>query len=732
MSDGILNMPGRGSLADPRFQSALRVWRRWAHRRGLVVGSPIRLIGAERTAYGDSDGIIEGPKSYLLSAQGGLGVSVGDLPLSRDEAELLAGLIDELDDRAEYDIKDIRVPETRPGPEEQEDERGRWPLGKCGVVVRVGEGSTKRYLLYLWVGGSWWRMEGAPPFDLPMFGLEDLKEGSRVMIHEGPKAWEKARERVRGDWVHVSWHGSEWGMEWTDWSPLRGREVLIWPDCDEAGLNNAQLLGARLAKMGNLVKYVSWSKRDMARWPRWDWADDKGPSELGRSAIHLRTRMIESPTGPDGRILKEWAQRSFLDLARREVYQMSTGYEPVALDALAVGKGKGFREAVVNSLIRPFMGLDFRPGHPQGMLADGKINLCPPDPREREIKGAPMDKALYRTLRDGWFRWMIPDVVQRKHVIRRAALAAAMPDRIPQHMIVLRGDSGIGKSVLLDLIAAVSGRGVSLFPETIFGRFNAAIMGKSCVCVHEIHSDDMTRKQNASRLKELVANQWIEVEEKNKPRRIMANVIHWFAATNESVPFALEKGNDRFYFVECAAPKNARQKRRRSSFFRKYAPLFQKEEFQDIMYSSAKWLVDNMSEDRLETLVSRAERQASWGVMTRLSRRPWQQDVAHIMTQFADPENDRPTFDLDHLVNIVQKKYKAIGIEDIKLFLNSLGFFPLAFRDENGKLINVRYRLRHGGQKTLWGGGLTKERIADGEKINTQPYIFNLGGGEAE
>jgi hypothetical protein len=684
MSDErVRNLPGRGSIDDPHFQRELKWWRSFAHRRGLVVGSSIRLIGAEKTIYGDSDNMTEGAQSYLLEGNSGvLSASVGGLFLSKAELAVLndkeRDIIGTLDDRADIDIGTIRAPLDN-HVEEQEDERDRWDLvidrRRIGTVVRVGEGSGKHYLLYLWIGG-WRLVRGQPCFDLPLFGLAQVRSHPHlpIMIHEGPKAWDMANNRVDG-YIHVAWHGSEWGMEWTDWTPLRGRRVLIWPDCDEAGIANARRLAARLAQMGGIIEYVNWSVEDVSRFAGWDWADDGGFSEIGEGEIRARTVLVESPVGPDGRVLKEWAERSFLDLARKEVYQVSVGYAPMPLDSLAMDKDKTFRREVLNSPINPFRGLDYRPGFPMGRMVDGRINTCPPTPRDA-LEARPFSRGKYREICRVWLRHMIPDRRERKHVIRRAAWAVARPERIPQHIVVLQGMSGIGKSVLLDLIVRVSGRGASLFPESIFTTFNNLIARRSVVAIHEIHAPSERQKDIAGKLKELIANSTIEIEEKNRPKISVTNVIHWFAATNERVPFALEHGNDRFYFVTCGNPPDVGRMRR---FFRKWVPIFNQEDFVDELNAGAKWLVNGFSKKVQAEMQGRAERQDVWSRMEYASMRPWEKFLLMKMKELeeqAEEAKEPLIFFAKDLINLVLEKFQWRGVDDVEIRrrLNEFGY----------------------------------------------------------
>jgi len=84
-------------------------------------------------------------------------------------------------------------------------------------------------------GSRQWCLQHFPE-PRPLCGLDDLaaKPGAPVLIVEG----EKCREAGAGAWPQyavVSWPGGTNGISKVDWTPLRGRDVVIWPDADEVG-----------------------------------------------------------------------------------------------------------------------------------------------------------------------------------------------------------------------------------------------------------------------------------------------------------------------------------------------------------------------------------------------------------------------------------------------------------------------------------------------------------------
>ena len=682
------------------FDTCMRTLRRFAHSRGLVVAGPCRLLGAERTGYGDSDKMEEGPVSYRLINSELLFEGLWIPKKVRGGLEEIADVLLEM---SEVDIKDCFGQGGR--LDMLDDERGRWTLKNArghdiGIVVRTGEGSGKRYMLHLW-DGVWYLSVGAPPYDLPVFGLPGLGSSPHkpVMIHEGPKAWQGACAAADpmvspgslSNWMslycHIGWHGADAGIEWTDWSVLRGRRVLIWSDMDDSGVATARMLGARLARMGGIVEYISWGTQDIEASESWDWADPMSPaiSRLTRYDIRERIQQIECPFDVEGNVHPAWAKRSFVDEVRGEVYQAGDRYSAIPLTSMNTKHGQGSARAILNAQVNPYCGRTFRPGLPFGRMSDGRINTCPPNARE-PIMGAPLPLSMYRKYCQGWLKKMVPDREQRKHLLRKAAWAIIKPEKVSQHMVVLKGESGIGKSVFMDVVCAVAGkdRAGAVYPDSIFKSFNDSIKDKCIVCIHEIHSNDITRKQNASRLKELVGNTHITIREKYRSDETRDNVIHWFGATNERVPFAMEAGNDRFYFVECVAAQDKRDKRKRDQFFRENIPELMDSYTLDLMYSAAKRLIATFTPRTIAGLVGRAKRQSAWQVIERGSLRPWEQMLLQELATLEEMAGGREqplVFYGEEIVRLILKDFKSkIGPDDIRSRMGEFGFMRLRYR----------------------------------------------------
>ncbi len=88
-------------------------------------------------------------------------------------------------------------------------------------------------------GKTEWRFQGLTEFR-PLYGLDRLTDSEKyALIVEGEKACEAAR-RIVGNRIKVlTWSGGSNAVFKTDWSPLAGYSLCVWPDADKAGIKAA-------------------------------------------------------------------------------------------------------------------------------------------------------------------------------------------------------------------------------------------------------------------------------------------------------------------------------------------------------------------------------------------------------------------------------------------------------------------------------------------------------------
>lgn len=93
-------------------------------------------------------------------------------------------------------------------------------------------GGKKEFKPHSYNGKKWVNKMWAAP--RPLYGLELLRPG-QVLVVEGEKTCDAARSIVGNKYSVVTWAGGASAVAKADWSVLAGRDVLLWPDNDDAG-----------------------------------------------------------------------------------------------------------------------------------------------------------------------------------------------------------------------------------------------------------------------------------------------------------------------------------------------------------------------------------------------------------------------------------------------------------------------------------------------------------------
>ena len=110
------------------------------------------------------------------------------------------------------------------------------------------------------------------PKPRPLYGLERIERNpdTPVLIVEGEKAADAAHILLPA-YIIVTWSGGTQAVNMTDWKPLSGRKILIWPDADQAGVDAALQVAQICEEVGaEQIKIIAWDK---AKPKGWDSAD---------------------------------------------------------------------------------------------------------------------------------------------------------------------------------------------------------------------------------------------------------------------------------------------------------------------------------------------------------------------------------------------------------------------------------------------------------------------------
>lgn len=119
------------------------------------------------------------------------------------------------------------------------------------------------------------------PKPRPLYGLPELaaRPQSQVWLVEGEKCADALRAIGA---LAVTWPGGSKAVNHTDWTPLYGRKVVIWPDADEPGLKASAAIATVLHSQGCEVRLINPPE---GKTDGWDCADaiaeGWGKAEIG-------------------------------------------------------------------------------------------------------------------------------------------------------------------------------------------------------------------------------------------------------------------------------------------------------------------------------------------------------------------------------------------------------------------------------------------------------------------
>ena len=209
----------------------------------------------------------------------------------------------------------------------------------------------------------------APAEPRPLYLLPSVVPANTVVLVEGERKAE--RLSALGVEATTAMGGAKAPLDKTDWSPLAGKRIIIWPDNDEPGLDYAARLEPHLRALGCQVVRVSIPIDKPAKWDAYDATDDEALAIL-RGAL---SRFVEASSRRN-RLL------SIDDLAHRKpVEWLIEGMVPESSYASIVGDAGTMKSFVAIawglSIAHgvPWLGRPVKQGRVVYVAAEGQAGL---------------------------------------------------------------------------------------------------------------------------------------------------------------------------------------------------------------------------------------------------------------------------------------------------------------------------------------------------------------------
>jgi len=243
--------------------------------------------------------------------------------------------------------RDAPPPPAKTAPPDKHHTMGtpaaRWtytdPQGRPVLAVYRFETDDGKTIRQATPSADGWKWKGLPKgTPRPLYGLDALQnDGAAVIITEGEKARDSAAQAVPDAFV-TCWPGGTSHAGNVDLAPIRGRDVYLWPDADEAGHKAMRTVADRLEGIAASVRIM-----DVSALPeKADAADVDAPTAL---KLIANAERVAKGTEAEGFDLEAASVRDLLSTTppqRRFLVRDVLPLDIVALQAAAGGTGKSF------------------------------------------------------------------------------------------------------------------------------------------------------------------------------------------------------------------------------------------------------------------------------------------------------------------------------------------------------------------------------------------------------
>ena len=232
---------------------------------GDVLGSPgdsleVVLTGDKIGLWTDRATGDGGDLFDLIAAARGID-PVTDFPRLLDAAADLAGRVPATPSKASR--KEAPVDELGPAT-------AKWDYldvaGKLIAVVYRYDPPGRKKEFRPWDAR---RRKTAPPDPRPLYHQPGIAGAAQVVLVEGEKCAQALIDA--GICATTAMHGANAPVDKTDWSPLAGKSVLIWPDRDKPGWEYAALAAQAILSAGAKTCHILYPPEEAA--DGWDAAD---------------------------------------------------------------------------------------------------------------------------------------------------------------------------------------------------------------------------------------------------------------------------------------------------------------------------------------------------------------------------------------------------------------------------------------------------------------------------
>ena len=237
----------------------------------------------------------------------------------------------------------------------------------------------------------------------PLYGLNELRArpNAPVLVVEGEKKVDAAKQ-LFPDYVAVSPMNGAQSPHKSDWTPVAGRSVVIWPDHDEPGRKFAEAVAKLAADAGAASVAVVGIP---VEWPEsWDIAD-KPPNGAGQDVLVEMLKSAKSQVLPNSfsdRVKPRNKRPSEEEITREVCRLVTLSRVKYELEREGVAEKLGIRVTALDRLVKVERGeLDFARGDEEKSVGAGRPLEFPEiDPWPDPVDGTELFADLSTTIRN--------------------------------------------------------------------------------------------------------------------------------------------------------------------------------------------------------------------------------------------------------------------------------------------------------------------------------------------
>ena len=437
------------------------------------------------------------------------------------------------------------VPDNAPAFVPPRDAIGHWEYRDSEGRLLCVQVQTRKVkaLLWLYYSNNEWSCRHHPPAPKPLYGLDRLaaQPGALVLVSEGPKKADAARE-LFDNVVGIAWMGGAKGYPKCDWKPLKGRDVVIWPDADAIGLDAAFGVAQTCLDIGaTSVRVVDLPEGVPQGWDLYDALQDGTDLDLAAMVASAKpftpkhaalTPEFVYVTKPD----------AFYHLPTRDMLNV----EQMDREHMAMMDGEKISRILLkDKRFKRVRNLTYAPGQPVPFaMEDGqeKLNTYQPN----SIAPAPGDVTPYLE----YMAYMCIRQAERKVMEQWLAYHEQRPgEKILWAPLLVGARQGTGKTTMFLITSAVLGaRNVrKITGDALTASFNGWARDVQVVAIEEVMAKGKFEIYNT--LKDFITATTMHINEKHVNGYDQPHRVNLFLTSNHEDDAVFVEESDRRLFV---------------------------------------------------------------------------------------------------------------------------------------------------------------------------------------